>query len=95
MNKVASGNRSFSERARQAWTIARIELRRAFFAKRGLWVYALAVLPAVVFFGHAVDMRLDIARLTRHDNETAEIHLKGRGDVLPVSRQYVHLFRQM
>jgi F5/8 type C domain len=63
-NKLASGTGSFSGRARQAWTIARIELRRAFFAKRGLWVYALAVLPAVVFVGHGVDMKLDVARLT-------------------------------
>lgn len=36
-----------------------------------------------------------ISHVKRHDNETAEIHLKGRGDVLPVSRHYVHLFRQM
>ena len=36
-----------------------------------------------------------ISRVTRHDNETAEIHLKGRADVLPVSRHYLHLFRQM
>jgi DNA-binding LytR/AlgR family response regulator len=36
-----------------------------------------------------------ISHVTRHDNETAEIHLKGRGDVLPVSRNYMHLFRQM
>jgi DNA-binding LytR/AlgR family response regulator len=36
-----------------------------------------------------------ITHVTRHDNETAEIHLKGRDDVLPVSRNYVHLFRQM
>jgi DNA-binding LytR/AlgR family response regulator len=36
-----------------------------------------------------------ISHVKRHDNETAEIHLKGRGDVLPVSRKYVHLFRQM
>ena len=36
-----------------------------------------------------------ISHVRRHDNETAEIHLKGRGDVLPVSRHYVHLFRQM
>ena len=41
-------------RIRQAWTIARIELRRAFFAKRALWVYALALLPALAFFGHGV-----------------------------------------
>ena len=54
-----------SARARQAWTIARIELRRAFFAKRGLWVYALAILPALAFAGHALDVKLDIQRLSR------------------------------
>jgi DNA-binding LytR/AlgR family response regulator len=36
-----------------------------------------------------------ISHVKRHDNETAEIHLKGRKDVLPVSRSYLHLFRQM
>jgi DNA-binding LytR/AlgR family response regulator len=36
-----------------------------------------------------------IAHVTRGDNETADIHLKGRKDVLPVSRSYLHLFRQM
>ena len=36
-----------------------------------------------------------ISHVTRHDNETAEIHLKGRAEVLPVSRNHVHLFRQM
>lgn len=36
-----------------------------------------------------------ISYVTRHDNETAEIHLKGRADTLPVSRNYLHLFRQM
>jgi DNA-binding LytR/AlgR family response regulator len=36
-----------------------------------------------------------IARVVRRDNETAEIHLKGRGEILPVSRSYLHLFRQM
>ncbi len=29
------------------------------------------------------------------DNENAEIHLKRRKEVLPVSRSYLHLFRQM
>jgi hypothetical protein len=56
---------SFGGRARQAWTIARIELRRAFFAKRSLWVYALALLPAVIFFGHGLDAKLSIDRLAR------------------------------
>jgi DNA-binding LytR/AlgR family response regulator len=36
-----------------------------------------------------------ISHVTRADNETATIHLKGRKEVLPVSRSYVHLFRQM
>ena len=34
-----------------------------------------------------------IRLVKRHDNETAEIHLKDRAEVLPVSRTYVHLFR--
>ena len=36
-----------------------------------------------------------ISHVKRHDNETAEIHVKGRDEVLPVSRNYLHLFRQM
>jgi DNA-binding LytR/AlgR family response regulator len=36
-----------------------------------------------------------VAHVTRGANETAELHLKGRDDVLPVSRTYLHLFRQM
>ena len=36
-----------------------------------------------------------ISHVHRGDNETADIHLKGRPDVLPVSRNYLHLFRQM
>ena len=36
-----------------------------------------------------------IAQVKRNDNETADIHLKGRDEVLPVSRTYLHLFRQM
>lgn len=56
---------SFATRARQAWTIARTEFRRAFFARRGLWVYALAVLPGVVFFGHGVDAKWQMERFAR------------------------------
>ena len=36
-----------------------------------------------------------IDRVVRGANETADVHLKGRDDVLPVSRSYLHLFRQM
>jgi DNA-binding LytR/AlgR family response regulator len=36
-----------------------------------------------------------IDHVTRGDNETADIHLKGRAELLPVSRSYLHRFRQM
>ena len=36
-----------------------------------------------------------ISHVTRELNETATIHLKGRSEVLPVSRSYLHLFKQM
>lgn len=36
-----------------------------------------------------------ISHVRRRDNETAEIHLKGRKEVLPVSRSYLHLFHPM
>lgn len=54
-----------ASRFRQAWTIARIELRRAFLSKRGLWVYALALLPAFAFTGHALDVTWRQQRLAR------------------------------
>jgi DNA-binding LytR/AlgR family response regulator len=39
--------------------------------------------------------RRAISHITRGLNETAHIHLKGRDEVLPVSRSYLHLFLQM
>jgi DNA-binding LytR/AlgR family response regulator len=39
--------------------------------------------------------RRAISHVTRGANETAHVHLKGRDEVLPVSRSYLHLFRQM
>lgn len=36
-----------------------------------------------------------ISHVTRGENETADIHLKARAETLPVSRTYLHLFRQM
>ena len=36
-----------------------------------------------------------VAQVTRGANETAEVHLRGRPETLPVSRSYLHLFRQM
>lgn len=36
-----------------------------------------------------------VSQVMRGPNETAEVHLKGRSEVLPVSRSYVHVFRHM
>ena len=36
-----------------------------------------------------------VAQVTRGVNETADIQLRGRTELLPVSRSFVHLFRQM
>ncbi len=36
-----------------------------------------------------------ISQVSRGLNETAEVHINGRSEVLPVSRSYLHLFRQM
>jgi DNA-binding LytR/AlgR family response regulator len=36
-----------------------------------------------------------VAQVIRGNNETAEVHLRGRSETLPVSRSYLHLFRQM
>ena len=36
-----------------------------------------------------------VSHVTRGEGETADVHLKGRKEILPVSRSYVHLFRQM
>lgn len=36
-----------------------------------------------------------VSVVTRGINETAELHLRGSGETLPVSRSYLHHFRQM
>ncbi len=36
-----------------------------------------------------------VDHVRRGDNETADIYLKGRPEVLPVSRNFLHLFKQM
>jgi DNA-binding LytR/AlgR family response regulator len=36
-----------------------------------------------------------VAQVVRGSNETADVHLKGRPEVLPVSRSWLHLFKQM
>jgi len=37
----------------------------------------------------------EVSHIKRGANETADVHLRGRSEVLPVSRAYLHFFRQM
>ena len=36
-----------------------------------------------------------VRQVVRGENETATVHLRDRGELLPVSRSYLHVFRQM
>jgi ABC-type transport system involved in multi-copper enzyme maturation permease subunit len=57
----------------QAWTIARIEMRRAFFSKRGLWVYLLAIFPCVAFLLHGLQMKLMEERWSQNGRVSAQL----------------------
>ena len=52
------------DRLRQAWTIASLQLRRVFFARRSLWVYILALFPSVAFFGHGIEVVITRSQLS-------------------------------
>jgi ABC-type transport system involved in multi-copper enzyme maturation permease subunit len=41
----------------QIAAVIRLEMRKTFFAKRGLWVYLLALAPVLLFMGRAIDVR--------------------------------------
>ncbi|MCS7042846.1 MAG: outer membrane protein assembly factor BamE [Bryobacteraceae bacterium] len=52
-------------RLRQAWIIARLEVRRLFLSRRGLWVYGLAMLPAALFLIHGIDVQYRLGQSRR------------------------------
>ncbi|HEY3443768.1 MAG TPA: hypothetical protein VGK29_23630 [Paludibaculum sp.] len=60
-------------RMRQAWTIARLEMHRAFLSKRAFWVYLLAILPAVIFIGHGIEMKVRESRYHGRGVTPAEV----------------------
>ena len=46
-------------RLAQIYAVFRMELKKTFFARRGLWIYLLALLPVALYGGHSiVQMRL-------------------------------------
>jgi ABC-type transport system involved in multi-copper enzyme maturation permease subunit len=71
---------TLSLRARQTWTIARLQLGRVFFSRRSFWVYLLAIFPAVIFTAHGVETKLRAARWLRNATTPAAMESVREGD---------------
>lgn len=57
----------------QIRAVIRLEMRKTFFAKRGLWIYLLALAPVVLFLGHSlVAIHLRGVRLEGATEETLQ-----------------------
>jgi ABC-type transport system involved in multi-copper enzyme maturation permease subunit len=71
----------------QSWTqllaVIRLEMKKTFFARRGLWVYLLAAAPVLLFLGHSIDVPIERQRLMNlaagHPVPTANLHAIRRG----------------
>jgi len=59
----------------QALAVVRLEMRKTFFARRGLWIYVLAFAPVLLYVGHSVYAPRERQRLAR------------MADAHPISRQ--------
>jgi ABC-type transport system involved in multi-copper enzyme maturation permease subunit len=46
----------------QVWAILRLELRKTLMARRGLWIYLLALAPVVLFAGHSVEEMMHVRK---------------------------------
>jgi ABC-type transport system involved in multi-copper enzyme maturation permease subunit len=59
--------------------VMRLELKKSFFSRRGLWIYLLALGPALLYLIHAIDVTRDHehrqALLRSHPANTADLHL--------------------
>jgi ABC-2 family transporter protein len=49
----------------QILAVIRLELRKTFFARRGLWVYVLALVPVLLYLGHSIYAPREQQRLAR------------------------------
>jgi ABC-type transport system involved in multi-copper enzyme maturation permease subunit len=56
---------------RQIKAVVRLELKKTFFAKRGLWIYVVAALPVALFVVYAIAM-------ANHQHQNANISRQGR-----------------
>lgn len=66
--------------AKQVLTIARLEMRKAFFSRRGLWVYLLALFPAVIFLGQGLNVKWQRQRWSSHITNKALLDSVQVGD---------------
>ena len=59
---------------KQVGAVLRLEIRKSFLSRRGLWIYLLAALPFLIFGGHAIQTKFDGQRAGRWKTEgtTAE-----------------------
>src|SRR5580692_1172590 len=64
--------------ASQIAAVMRLELKKSFFSRRGLWIYLLAFGPAFLYLIHAVDVTRDHehrqALLASHPVSTEALH---------------------
>jgi ABC-type transport system involved in multi-copper enzyme maturation permease subunit len=58
---------------RQIEAVVRLEVKKTFFAKRGLWIYIVAALPVFLFIAYAVSVSREQGRMTEmaHKSEKA------------------------
>src|SRR5882672_3668620 len=49
----------------QVRAVVRLEMKKTFFARRGLWIYILALLPLLLFLGHNFQISRQHAKLQR------------------------------
>jgi ABC-type transport system involved in multi-copper enzyme maturation permease subunit len=49
----------------QIKAVVRLELKKTFFAKRGIWIYVLALLPVLLFIGYSIVNATHIRRSTK------------------------------
>ena len=69
-----------ASRARQVWTIAKLELRRVFFSKRSFWIYLLALFPAFMFFVYGVNIKFDQSRWVGRETDAVLLEAVRQGD---------------
>ena len=70
----------------QVLVVMRLELAKSFFARRGLWIYLLALAPVLLYLGHSIYVPREQERLARiaarHPVATADLRDLKIGDRL-------------